>query len=63
MLKALAEAWGGEVKMRYAEMIEQEPEEDYEEVTGDEIALEIIKRAGLKGKHDGLNEPSSENIA
>ena len=51
MLKSLAESWGTPVIMRYLDMIEQkEPEE---ELTGDEIALGVIERAGLKVRGGG----------
>jgi hypothetical protein len=50
MLRSLVGSWGNPVSMRYLDMIEQkEPEEKQ---TGDEIALGVIKRAGLKVKQD-----------
>ena len=34
-------------------LVELEANEEEEEVSGDEIALEVIRRAGLKGKING----------
>lgn len=47
MLKAVAEGMGATVNSRFADLLENEPQD---ERTGDEIALDVIKRAGLKGK-------------
>lgn len=45
MLKAIAEGVGFEVNMRYADIINDEVDTR----TGDEIAAEIIEKAGLRG--------------
>lgn len=45
LLKVIAESVGASVSCRYDELIDRPKEE---EKTGDEIALEVIKRAGLK---------------
>lgn len=45
MLKAIAESLGAEVNERYVDLINN----DVDTRTGDEIAADIIKRAGLKG--------------
>lgn len=47
MLKAIAESFGVTVYSRFIDAINNEPEE---EQTGDEIALDIIQRAGLRVK-------------
>ena len=47
-LKIISEQVGAEIGVRYSDMLENSTEE--EEMTGDEIALDIIERAGLKGK-------------
>lgn len=49
MLKGIGETWGGEIKYRYVDLIKVE-EPVKEEKSGDEIALEVIERAGLKGR-------------
>ena len=46
LLKTIAESIGATVNYRFIELLE--PPKD--EKTGDEIALEVIKRAGLKVK-------------
>ena len=46
LLKIVAEQMGIEINIRYADTLQhQEPEE---EKTADEIALDIIERAGLR---------------
>lgn len=47
VLKAIAESTGCQVSMRYNEAISTSNDE--EELNGDQIALDIIERAGLKG--------------
>lgn len=50
MAKGLVEAWGGEVTLRFADTykpVEQDTR------TGDEIALEVINKIGLKVKTNG----------
>ena len=47
MLKAVVEGLGATVDSRFADLLENKPQD---ERTGDEIALDVIKRAGLKGK-------------
>ena len=49
LLKAIAETNGVEVYRRFADFISPTQEDKR---TGDEIALDIIKRAGLKVKED-----------
>ena len=49
ILKALAESMGVEVERRYADIISNKPVDNR---TGDEIALDVITRAGLKVKND-----------
>jgi len=49
MLKGFGEVLGGEIKYRYYDLIKVE-EPVKEEKTGDEIALEVIAKAGLKGR-------------
>lgn len=61
LLKLMAEGKTAEVTYRYAELIEKPKEEN--EMTADEIALEVITRAGLKGKTDECNGAGSEAIA
>lgn len=46
LLKVLCESIGASVTERYIDLIADEPEEETK--TGDEIALEVITRAGLK---------------
>lgn len=60
MAKFMAETWGGKVESRYSELIR--PQEDTPE-SGDEVALSIINKLGLKGKTNGLHETESEPIA
>lgn len=60
VLKCLAESWGADVPYRYKDAIE--PDEDEPE-SGDEIALKVIRRLGLKVKTNGLYETESEPIA
>lgn len=47
---ALARWAGIDVPYRFAEIND---DNETEELSGDQIALEVIKRAGLKGKIDG----------
>ena len=49
VLKVIAESWGATISDRYADLVERKPQDTR---TGDEIALDVIRRAGLKGKHD-----------
>lgn len=58
LAKCLVETWGGEVPYRYSDLLEykEEPQK-----TGDEIALEVIRKLGLKGKHNGLHEIEGES--
>jgi len=60
LLKCLAETWGAQIPYRYADMITPQAEE---QKSGDEIALEIITKLGLKGKADGLHEAESDTVA
>ena len=60
MLKCLAESWGADVPYRYREIIEPEDEEPE---SGDEIALKVIRKLGLKVKTNGLYETESEPVA
>lgn len=61
VLKCLAESWGADVPYRYRDVIE--PEDEDEPENGDEIALKVIRRLGLKVKTNGLYETESEPIA
>ena len=47
LLQVIAETMGAEVHMRYADLVNGDT---MDEPTADEIALDIIKRAGLKVK-------------
>ena len=59
LLKCLAETWGAQIPYRYADMIA--PQE--EQKSGDEVAIEVITKLGLKGKTDGLHEVESDTVA
>lgn len=48
LLKAIAESLGVQVNYRFAEAIETPEDEDMR--SADEIAMDVIKRAGLKGE-------------
>ena len=45
LLKSMAESWGNQINYRYTDLIEPAEEEPE---NGDEIALAVIERAGLK---------------
>ena len=60
LLKCLAEFVGTDVPYRYAELIT--PQKKEPEKTGDEVALEVIEKLGLKVKH-GLHEVESDSDA
>lgn len=49
LLKSVAEFCGAEVNYRYADIISVREKDTR---TGDEIALEVIQKAGLKVKED-----------
>ena len=51
LLKPIAEFCGAEVNYRYADIISMEKKDTR---TGDEIALEVIRNAGLKVKEDDI---------
>lgn len=59
LIKSIAESIGVEVNDRYADLIDNTSKDTR---TGDEIALDVIKRAGLKVKQDGSISISSEII-
>ena len=59
LIKSIAESIGVEVNDRYTDLIDNTYKDDR---TGDEIALDVIKRAGLKVKQDGSISISSEII-
>ena len=59
MLLALNRQLGLEFSTRYSDVIKKEIKED-EPSTGDEIAMQVIKRAGLKGKSNGHNDLDGE---
>lgn len=63
ILKVMVNQWGADVGERYADWIKDEEPEQEEELTGDEIALAVLEKAGLKGRNNGLNEPSGEDFA
>lgn len=52
LLKIIAEQLGVNVNMRFADTFENQ---EAKEPDADEIALDIIKRAGLRGKQDGCS--------
>lgn len=59
----LAHTYGGNyIQTRYADLMDDTPQDTR---TGDEIAKDIIKRAGLKtgGQANGSDEPSGDSIA
>ena len=56
MLKGIAEFCGCQVRARYSDLIK--PQEELE--TGDEVALRVIKRLGLKGKQNESDRAGSE---
>lgn len=60
LLKCLAETWGAQIPYRYADMIAPQEEE---QKSGDEVAIEVITKLGLKGKTDGLHEVESDTVA
>ncbi len=59
ILKSLAEFTGAKIEMRYADIFI--PDDD-EQKSGDEIALDVIKKLGLKVKN-GLHETESDSVA
>ena len=59
MLKLLASIKGTTVDIRYADLIEIK---DVEQKSGDEVALDVIKKLGLKVKN-GLHETESDTVA
>ena len=61
LVMLMAEGKIAQVQYRYADLIEKPKEET--EKTADEIALEVITRAGLKGKINERNGAGSEAIA
>jgi len=62
VLACIAERCGVSINYRYRELIETKEEQT---MSGDEVALMVIKRIGLKGKTDGnrLHEVESESLA
>ena len=61
MLKGLAEANGLTVNGRYLDLIDFKNKNDAR--TGDEIAIDIIKRCGLKVKNNEFVRTRGEDIA
>lgn len=61
LLMLLAEGKVAQVQYRYAELIAKPSEE--EEKTADEIVLEVMERAGLKGNANERNGFSGETNA
>ncbi len=61
LLKVIAEGQTAEVQYRYSELIEKS--EEKEEKTADEIVMEVITRAGLKGKSNERNGFGGETNA
>jgi len=59
MLMAIAESMGATVEIRYVDLIEPGQPEDMD---GDEIALDIIERAGLR-LNDGFTETEGDSWA
>lgn len=62
VLACMAEQCGVRVNYRYRELIDPQEEET---MTGDEVALMVIEKLGLKVKTNGnrLHEVESESIA
>lgn len=46
-LACLAASWGGKIEARYIDLIDPS-EADEEALTGDEVALDVIEKCGLK---------------
>ncbi len=61
LLKCVAEFVGTDVPYRYAELVS--PPKEASEKTGDEVALEVIDKLGLKVKTHGLHETESDPVA
>ena len=61
LLMIIVEGKTATVNYRYADLIERPKQE--KQKTADEIAIEVITRAGLKGKANGINGAGSEAIA
>lgn len=59
VIKSMAESWGCEVPFRFKDLLE--PQEELED--GDEVALMVIEKLGLKVKTDGLYETESDPVA
>ena len=60
LLMILAEGKVAQIQYRYADLIKKQT---HEEKTADEIALEVIERAGLKGNTHERNGTGSGSIA
>lgn len=59
VIKSMAESWGCEVLSRFKDLLESQEElED-----GDEVALMVIEKLGLKVKTNGLYETESDPVA
>lgn len=54
---SMAQSWGVNVLYRFADINNVNNNDN--NLTGDEIALEIIKKCGLKGKLNGCTEVES----
>lgn len=61
LLKVLAEGKIAQIQYRYADLIDESKEKN--EKTADEIALEVIAKAGLKGKANECNGLGGETNA
>lgn len=60
ILKCVAERWGAKILYRYTDLIEPHKEEPE---NGDEVALEVIEKLGLKVKTHGFYETESDTVA
>lgn len=61
LLKGIAESLGATVRWKYSDLIK--PEEDEPQESGDEIAMRVIEKLGLKGKSNGLHETEGDAVA
>ena len=61
-MACIAEQCGVIVNYRYRDLIDSQEEDS---MTGDEVALMVIEKIGLKGRTDGngLHETESDSIA
>ena len=60
VVKLLAEILGGTISDKYSNLIDFTPKK---ELTGDEVAISVITRCGLKVKNDDAIRVTSETIS